>query len=176
MDSLDLRDLPPDLPVPELDLPPPRGVEGEAPRVEPGEPLELADAPAWHVATGVRTRACPVCQCELGLTQWACHECGERLGADSGLALAGSTVPARGDWRAEPPHAGGRGALAAIADAVPLGVGKRLLLYPLLAAFFCNLLIPCRFHETWACLVLALFGGVVVAAHRVAYRQWPAEE
>lgn len=180
-----LLDLP-DLPVPDLDLPPvveaPPVAEAlprvEAPRLVPpptdgpGSALELAVAPRWHVATGVRSKACPVCLCELSLAQWVCHECGERLGVDHGLVVAGAP------WaeRASAPRAPLHGALQGLADAVPMSVGKRLLLYPLLAIFFCNLLIPCRFHQTGACLLLALAGAVVVLAHAaVAARSAPRD-
>lgn len=178
-----LSDLPADLSVPELDLP--RAVEVpsyavEVPsRPEPEVPLELAALPGWHVATGVRSKPCPVCLAELPLTQSVCHECGERLVEESGLVVAGSswTSPARVARQATPaPPPPRTGALVALADAIPLGVGKRLLLYPLLAIFFCRLLIPCRFHETGVCLLLALFGGLVVVAHRKVYRSSLAEE
>jgi len=166
-----LLDLPPDLPVPELDLAraveaPPRAVEAprivEPPSAAPGGALELAVAPRWHVATGVRSKACPVCLCELSLAQWVCHECGERLGVDHGLVVAGAPWAERPSGR-QPRRL--HGALQALADAAPMSVGKRLLLYPLLAIFFCNLLIPCRFHQTGACLLLALVGAVIVLAH-----------
>ena len=178
---LDPSDLPRDLLVPELDLPPvvqaPRVADAPGVALAPpvaearhsidaapaaaGAELELAATPRWHVATGVRSKACPVCLCELSVGQWVCHECGERLGVDHGLVVAGAAFAERASPGQEP-H---RGALEAVAGAVPMAVGKRLLLYPLLAAFFCNLLIPCRFHQTGACLLLALAGAVVVFAH-----------
>lgn len=56
--------------------------------------------------------------------------------------------------------------LVHVADVLPMGVAKRVLLYPLLFAFFANLLVPCRFHSTGACLLLAAVGLLGVYANR----------
>ncbi len=164
--------------VPDLELPPSAPAaacaRAEAPEGEPPA-IELSEVPARRIYTGVRSRGCPVCQTELPLAQRICHECGERL-FEEGLVLSaeGQRAPLVGPsyglprgatWTTPAQPVPVSGPLAVVADHLPMSVAKRLLLYPLLAVFFCNLLIPCRFHQTGFALALALVGLLGVVAH-----------
>ena len=154
--------------VPDLDLDAHVRVRPEGARasgVFEGEPqpieIELADVGVKHVATGVRSWPCPTCQAEVPRDQRICAECGERL-FDESMLLAFD--PVRGVPvlpLAVRESADARGPLSfasQVADVLPRSIAKRLLVYPLLFAFFCNLLIPCRFHETGLCLLVAGVG------------------
>lgn len=163
--SLGSRSVPP---VPDLDL---QGharlrsvesrrstnVQSESPPLE----IELADIGVKHVATGVRSWPCPTCQAEVPRDQRICAECGERLFDESmlltfdpvrGVPVLPLAVRESADLRAPASFA------SHVADVLPRSVAKRLFVYPLIFAFFCNLLVPCRFHETGLCLLAAGVG------------------
>lgn len=155
--------------VPDLALP---AVHTKASRleplieVEPVEPtFELAPPPARAV-TGVRSWPCPVCQFELPRDQRVCPECGERMFDEAMLVPFDHVrgVPTLPHARLEETTVPGLWVDAA--DLLPVFLAKRLLLYPLLFAFFANLLVPCRFHSTGACLLLAVVGLVGMYANR----------
>jgi hypothetical protein len=161
--------------VPDLVLPPlpdsastPRASEVACDTLDLPE-LELAVAPVRAHATGVRSLPCPVCQAELGADVGVCPECGERLfDADLVAPFDGgrAMVPVRAASIVRE--------LVTLADEVatsfPMAAAKRVLVYPLLLAFFANLLVPCRFHSTWACLLVSAVGLVGVAANVRARR------
>jgi hypothetical protein len=162
-----------DMPVvPDLILPSraaASGVAGPRPSVgaeaAPDTPeLELAVEPLRPHATGVRSLPCPVCQAELAADVGVCPECGERLfDADLVVPVDGgrAMVQVRAASVVREPH----GLAEEVSSHFPMAVAKRVLVYPLLFAFFANLLIPCRFHSTWACLVVSLVGLVGVVAN-----------
>lgn len=164
--------------VPELDLStdrhsprPPRALAMVEPSLDDdprdAPPLELSVEPSRPHATGVRSWPCPVCQTELARDVLRCPECGERLGQDP-FAVPPSYALAPTANRASAPFWDEAAAL------LPIGVAKRLLVYPLLLAFFANLLVPCRFHATLPCLFLAAIGLVGVVASHVVGRSGAA--
>lgn len=163
----------PTLAVPDLDLP----RAGGAPRVVASSdtrrsavlpsPIEIDLAESQRP----ERKRCPVCTTELGMADLTCYGCGERFYADAG---APSLPPADAYWRpaATPPYAmthrrSSQGAMATVAELLPMGVAKRLLAYPLLAVVVLNLLCPCRISTltTVGCVVIALLGGVGVVAN-----------
>jgi hypothetical protein len=164
-----MRDLRPEPQVPDLAMPAVHtkvsrlAPRAEAEIVEPS--FELAPPPARAV-TGVRSWPCPVCQCELPRDQRVCPECGERMFDEAMLVPYDHVrgVPTLPHARFEETTESAFWVHAA--DLLPVFVAKRLLLYPLLFAFFANLLVPCRFHSTGACLLLAVVGLVGMWANR----------
>lgn len=165
-----------DMPVvPDLVLPPPAdgASASKAPAVADDAldlpELELAVAPVRAHATGVRSLPCPVCQAELGADVRVCPECGERLfDADLVVPFDGgrAMVPVRAASVVREPV----GLADELASSFPMAAAKRVLVYPLLLAFFANLLVPCRFHSTWACLLVSAVGLVGVVANVRARR------
>ncbi|NOU29377.1 MAG: hypothetical protein HOO96_15855 [Polyangiaceae bacterium] len=157
--------------VPELDLP---RAAVRAPA--PSDTRRSAVLPApieidLGTPAAPATKRCPVCTTELGLADLTCYGCGERFYADSGVP---SLPPPDAYWRpaATPPHAmtrrgGSQGAMATVAELLPMGVSKRLLAYPLLAVVVLNLLCPCMISTltTVGCIVIALMGGLGVVAN-----------
>ena len=136
--------------------------------------LELADVGVKHVATGVRSWPCPTCQAEVPRDQRICAECGERLFDESMLlsfdAVRG--VPVLPLAVRESADLGAPASFAShVADVLPRSMAKRLFVYPLLFAFFCNLLVPCRFHETGLCLFVAGLGLFALWANAKAGRE-----
>ncbi len=129
------------------------------PRDEPS--LELAIEPRRPDATGVRSWPCPVCQAELPRDVFTCPECGERM-MDDPFAPYSAYVVAPDSAIAPRPAPRW---LQEVADVLPIGVAKRIFVYPLLFAFFANLFVPCRFHSTGVCVLIAAIGFLGVIAH-----------
>lgn len=136
--------------------------------------IELADVGVKHVATGVRSWPCPTCQAEVPRNERICAECGERLFDESmllpfdpvrGVPVLPLAVRESSDVRGPLSFA------SQVADVLPRSIAKRLLVYPLLFAFFCNLLVPCRFHETGLCLFVAGVGLFGLWANAKAARE-----
>lgn len=151
--------------VPELAVP--SVVTRVAPRLdaEPEEPiLELAVEPARPAATGVRSWPCPVCQVEVPRDQRICPDCGERM-FDEAMLLPFDASAVGTSMAPYAKVAPKERWLSEIADLLPMSVAKRVFVYPLLFAFFANLFIPCRFHSTGACALLALLGLIGVYAN-----------
>lgn len=123
--------------------------------------IELAVIPPRLVVTGVRSWPCPVCQCELPREQYVCPECGERMTDELAFMGSGHLPTPEAGLTTEGPS----GFLVQAADILPMAVAKRLLVYPLLFAFFANLFVPCRFHSTGSCLLLASLGLLGVYAN-----------
>jgi len=120
--------------------------------------LELAVVPQRPHATGVRSRPCPVCETELARDVLRCPECGEPM-PECPLVMPHSYALAY-----EPPSPRSP-FFEEVASVLPTSFAKRLFVYPLLLAFFANLLVPCRFHGTFACLALSLVGLLGLFAH-----------
>ncbi len=163
----------PTLAVPELDLP--RAARAARPsdtrRSATLPSIEIDLGFSSHAGAAPATKRCPVCTTELGAADLACYGCGERFYPDSGVP---SLPPADAQWRpvATPPYALGQrgsshGAVATVAELLPMSVAKRLLAYPLLAVVVLNLLCPCMISTltTVGCIVLALVGGLGVVAN-----------
>jgi hypothetical protein len=181
--SLGPRSVPP-VPVPDLDLHAHARLRAVEPRrsdldarergASPSIEIELADVGVKHVATGVRSWPCPTCQAEVPRDQRICAECGERLFDESMLLTFDPVrgVPVLPLAVREPDHVRGASSFAShVVDVLPRSIAKRLFVYPLLFAFFCNLLVPCRFHETGLCLFVAGIGLLGLWANGRAGRE-----